>query len=577
MIIYREHQEEAIAAVLAEMQKHKFVFLSAPTGAGKSLINLIVAFSPDAYITSPQVMLVDQYIHSLQNEFIELKYAAWIKGRDNYPCDYDRENGVVDATAAHAPCTIKDYVFGTDENGKPQLRCPLKDECLYYIEKTRAMRAPVAISTFHYNWYGIRTRIRTDAISDKLGLPRETLDWRRHKILIIDEAHSLPDFLVGFFTVDILPEKRLWKGTFFDKHNAVMDFNKFFREIDPVRFDGEKVLPVFRKYLQSYTNQIRNIIANRPSTLDHLPVEEKKEWRRVAAMLETLERMGANLARGGVDWIYEYKENNHDRKNSMLRWIPYEATAFVGELFNIYENVIFSSATFLDVPLFARRLGFLDYGVVAVPSTFPAENAPICFPTKFSINMKNRKDLIPEISRYIDRIAEMHPEEKGVVHCHGYNGYQIPIYNHLASGTRARVLIHTTENRREVLDAFLQSGDSSILLSVNMTEGADFKGDLARFQIIVKMPYADLGDPWVKEHYVREGGSWYNADALTKLIQACGRIMRSRDDWGVTYILDRNVLSVIERYRHMLPPWFRDRIAYSPCISMGDQEVDKHE
>jgi len=77
-----------------------------------------------------------------------------------------------------------------------------------------------------------------------------------------------------------------------------------------------------------------------------------------------------------------------------------------------------------------------------------------------------------------------------------------------------------------------------------MGEGIDLIDDKARFQIIVKAPYPYRGDPWIKLHYERSK-RWYRQQTIIEIMQTCGRIIRSKDDWGVTYLIDGNILSLL--------------------------------
>ncbi len=93
----------------------------------------------------------------------------------------------------------------------------------------------------------------------------------------------------------------------------------------------------------------------------------------------------------------------------------------------------------------------------------------------------------------------------------------------------------------EKLDEFKSFPGPTILFAVSMGEGTDFRDDQARWQVIVKTPYQDLKDEWVARHRESEdmGQRWYDISALQMVIQAAGRIVRSKDDWGESYIPDR--------------------------------------
>jgi Rad3-related DNA helicase len=91
-----------------------------------------------------------------------------------------------------------------------------------------------------------------------------------------------------------------------------------------------------------------------------------------------------------------------------------------------------------------------------------------------------------------------------------------------------------------------------------MSYGVDLKGDLARFQIIIKAPYSPLGDVRIQKMFELDK-QWYLNKMLGSVIQACGRGVRSPNDKCVTYILDGVILDAILRNKHKLPKYFIDR------------------
>ena len=90
-----------------------------------------------------------------------------------------------------------------------------------------------------------------------------------------------------------------------------------------------------------------------------------------------------------------------------------------------------------------------------------------------------------------------------------------------------------------------------------MTEGFDFAYDLARWQVIAKVPFPYLGDRQVaaKKDINQD---WYDLQAVMSIIQACGRIVRSDTDHGVTYVLDGDFMPLFEKNSDFFPRWFVD-------------------
>jgi Helicase C-terminal domain/Luciferase-like monooxygenase len=74
-------------------------------------------------------------------------------------------------------------------------------------------------------------------------------------------------------------------------------------------------------------------------------------------------------------------------------------------------------------------------------------------------------------------------------------------------------------------------------------------------QIIVKVPYPDLSDRWIKAKKDSDQ-SWYIWQTVLELEQAYGRSVRSKEDFADTYILDSGFMYFFSRNRGMFAGWF---------------------
>ena len=101
--------------------------------------------------------------------------------------------------------------------------------------------------------------------------------------------------------------------------------------------------------------------------------------------------------------------------------------------------------------------------------------------------------------------------------------------------------------------------DPTILVSPSLVYGIDLKDDLARFQIIVKLPFLPLSSKRIKRLFDLDS-TWYENKMLNAVVQASGRATRNKDDYSSTYILDGNFINVVKRARGKLPKYFIDRI-----------------
>ena len=111
-----------------------------------------------------------------------------------------------------------------------------------------------------------------------------------------------------------------------------------------------------------------------------------------------------------------------------------------------------------------------------------------------------------------------------------------------------------SNNRKEILQTLGENRDK-IILSPSVETGYDFKDDLARWQIIAKVPFLNLGDNYVNVRK-NKNNDWYTREAVLRLIQSCGRIVRGLNDYGSTYIIDENVLRLISNNTDMFPEWW---------------------
>jgi ATP-dependent DNA helicase DinG len=59
--------------------------------------------------------------------------------------------------------------------------------------------------------------------------------------------------------------------------------------------------------------------------------------------------------------------------------------------------------------------------------------------------------------------------------------------------------------RDEIIAEHANGTRPTVLISPSLHTGLDLKDDLSRFQIIVKLPYPDLGDRWINEKRKRSG------------------------------------------------------------------------
>jgi Rad3-related DNA helicase len=546
-------QQQTVDMVKDAMKEYKFIFVDAPPGSGKSLINLYSAKGKKAYVTTPQRLLVKQYLNSIENVPVYDGLGVGVMGKATYRCNFLTEKEGVYQNCDGAPCSEK-------VNGEMTYCKYYKSGCEYRDAVRIAQNSPVTITTLPYALMAIMRGIQNHAMLTREEAEAEAEDpenlkgWFMRDILIIDEAHSFDDAITGFFTVDLTPYS-------FDQQ---IEFDVLLEKIREKSNELENIVnqhvskEVKDVVVKNASKELRTIIINHVSeiiekTKTKLEVESSDVIKKtLRTRIERMEHLVLKL-NYDVDYVIQTSDVAISIK-------PYSPAPFIKSFLYAFENVIFSSATFVNLDLLTKSLGIepQDWVEISVPSTFDPNKAPIVFDSVGKINRDTLESTLPKIVKVIDEYSNLYNDQRVLVHCHTYQ-IQNYIAQNMPEPNRTRLITHSSKDRESQEKEFEISANG-IFLSVNMTEGLDLKDDLCRLQIIVKCPYLNLGDKWIKEHYDRDGKVWYDTKTLSTVIQACGRIIRNNEDWGVTVILDPNIFYLIERYKSKTPESFMQRI-----------------
>jgi Rad3-related DNA helicase len=173
---------------------------------------------------------------------------------------------------------------------------------------------------------------------------------------------------------------------------------------------------------------------------------------------------------------------------------------------------------------------------------------------------EERDETLPDVARVIVRLLQRHRDEKGLVHAHSY-----AIAERLADllddvGVGARVRTHGTAVREAALPGWKRSERNDLFVAVTMEGALDLEGDLCRWQVLCKAPYPNTRDSRVARRLEDDRWCWDYRTVLCTVVQACGRVVRSPDDRGATYLADASLLDLFERARSEMPPWFADQV-----------------
>lgn len=377
--------------------------------------------------------------------------------------------------------------------------------CAYEDAKKEALASTFTILNMHY--YETETNF--------VGR------FSKRKTVIIDEADVLEDILIDFIALDIHP-KTLEKFK--------LDQPKYVTKLDSWKEWADKALKILGEK-----------VVKLKAAEDHLDRESKLELNKLSRMCLKLNMLKTDITE---DWIFEHG----DKFRFQPLWLD---TKLVQQyLLRHADRFIMMSATLLPKVIACKLLGLdiNDVDYYEIDSPIPIANRPIIYkPIKELKYGESEDDVYREVAKTIDKYKGV----KGFIPAVSYTRAKA------IASLNKRCITHNTYDKNEKIRQFLDSKDG-ILVSPSCDRGLDLYGDLARFNIIVKVPFPNTTDKIVSKriHSSPFGRLWYRAVTAQTIVQQSGRTTRGISDSSTTYIFDAKFDSVVE----FTPKWFRDAI-----------------
>lgn len=237
-------------------------------------------------------------------------------------------------------------------------------------------------------------------------------------------------------------------------------------------------------------------------------------------------------------------------------------------LWNECGGAVITSATITALGRFDRyqmRAGTPPDSLYrAVPSPFDFSQATLEIP-KWVVEATNAELHTRTLS---ENLPMLFAEQEATLVLFSSRRQMLDVYEEMPKALRERILLQGDNSRQEILNqhrAKVDAGEGSIIFGLaSFSEGVDLPGDYCTHVVIAKLPFAVPDDPieaalaeWVE---ARGGNAFMEItvpDAALKLVQACGRLLRSETDRGKITLLDRRIIT--KRYGkailNSLPPF----------------------
>lgn len=532
MVTPRPGQTQALNFITDAVTKgYPDIVISAPTGSGKSGIGAAAAlwgggydltgFEKGGYYLVGQKLLQDQ----LENDFPRFRArfrtaAASLKSSSEYLC------------RRYGNCMAGGMASKKDGNSEKKCAQRSDKSCPYVIARSRFDIADVAVTNYPY------------LFTEHMYLG----DLEPRNVLIADECHLLEKQITSFIEVIVNKE-------------SLDNWAPNCRPVPKMPYAEDFADWLNERYLGMCQERLDMLSENLTAT-DFTNKRMQDEFHKLKNHMGRVKYAAEQILTNPLDWVF-WQEMVDDEWQCTAK--PISAAPFVPTLINEMGSTrIYMSAYPGPKDVFCRSLGLKlrDTAWLELDSTFPVDNRLIHMTTVGSMSRQYLEQTTPKMLAMCQTILEAHPKEKGIIHCHSYAlGQRIyEFFRKTASGSR--VLFATKASERMAnFNLHRVSGAPTVMLSPSIAEGFSFDDDLARFQIVAKVPYPYLGDRQVAAK-MKLDPEWYTLQTVMTVLQACGRIVRSETDHGSTYILDSDFIRLYEENGKFFPKWFRDAFKF---------------
>ncbi|MCW8196324.1 ATP-dependent DNA helicase DinG [Proteobacteria bacterium 005FR1] len=234
-------------------------------------------------------------------------------------------------------------------------------------------------------------------------------------------------------------------------------------------------------------------------------------------------------------------------------------------------GAVLTSATLTALGNFDRlimRTGTpVDANYQMVPSPFDYSKATLRIPRAAC----DAGDAFRHTEALVDNLPQLLDPTEGNLVLFSSRRQMLDVYERLDADWQDRILLQDDRSKQETLIEHrgrVDRGEGSIIFGLaSFAEGVDLPGKYCSHVVVAKIPFSVPDDPieeglseWIKD---RGGNPFMEIsvpDASLKLIQACGRLIRSESDSGTITIMDSRLTTrhYGKAILNSLPPFRRE-------------------
>ena len=477
------------------------------------------------------------------------------------------------------------------------IKCPYRDKCFVIKSRKEATGASIIVVNHHLLFSDMEARMEDDFNGTSI-LPN-------YSRVIFDEAHNLENAATSYFSQSVnkgyilkvmhqiyrrvkdrifgiyrfwsyyteqktklesIPQQIAVIISRTDDLEKVIQANVLINDNSPVldmRSDTINASDIYEAVgnLRNEVNDLFNIITEIHEELSKMPDKEVKNDKR---MYET--SIVKNKLSGIIGMLNDFIANQETcinyiekgKKYSSLFIAPLSVSETLREIiFNKLSNVVLVSATLSvnkSFEFYATRIGLHDVDRPVARFIFDSP-----FEYKKNVLLSIPSDLPePKSTDYSQKLSDLIKnvliisEGKGLVLFTSYSMLKT-VYDLVRddfSNAGITLFKQGDDDNKKLLGNFFINKNSVLFATDSFWEGVDVPGESLSVLIICRLPFKVPSDPVIKarmELIEKNGGNSFLEyslpEAVIKLRQGFGRLIRRKSDRGVILITDTRILS----------------------------------
>lgn len=590
----RPQQQALATAVERALATGKHLLAEAGCGTGKSLGSMIPAIlsGKKVVVSTATIALQEQYANKdvpfLQEHLGKPFTFALLKGRSNYFClnkaanlgpgdlailaDLEREladNPMHTGDKEHFETPLTDQEFravaSTGDECPGKRECPFGEVCYAEAAKARAKAADVVVTNHALLFTDLKVREVTDGFGSMLG---------EYDAVIVDEAHEVEEWATSALGDNIretgirrlVTEVRNFAGQQASEDRdlgsqAVLDATAAVWALLPQTEGPESgmTLRYFAAHFEAFASLIDALRAMAEKVSDIDVRDRKAEGRRTL------------LATRASNYADKFAMAVTAEDSRLVRWIEKDQNGN-----RMFHTAPLNVGEWLNDWLWSRVPSILISATLSVGGDFDYIQSRIGLPEPTTLNVGTPFDFGSQALLYVPPASDPNPKAGqawrtaalvkaqelidasggGALLLFTSKSAMVEMESNLSHFLARRGFTSLMQGRdgskKELAARFAEDTHSVLFALKSFMTGVDFAGDTCRLVIIDKLPFPVPTDVMFDARCADVNRKAGRDVAFTKmsipamtltLLQAYGRLIRSKTDRGVVAILDSRLSS----------------------------------